>query len=382
MKKRHSVFYTLLRPLVSLFLRLTFGYRYRRAENLPENYIVLSNHATDYDVVLVGVAFRRQMYFVASEHIARWGWLYRVINYVFAPIVRYKGASAGGVVMDILRKTRKGKNVCIFAEGVRTWDGVTCPILPSTAQLCRAAGCGLVTFRITGGYFASPMWSGSPIRRGDLRGGVVHSFTKEEVAAMSEEELYRIINEDLYEDAYARQLEAPKKYRGRRLAEGLERLLYICPHCGAYDSFSSKGDTVTCRECGYALRYDVYGMLHGGEFTTVKELSDWQKTRVLEDVQQNIEYTTSYGELVTVDKHVVHPVTAGTISLTRERLKVGDMTFLLEDITDLAMHGQRAVVFTAGKTYYELLPKEGSNSLKFFLYYTTHLEIKQKERVG
>lgn len=42
------------------------------AEGLPENYIVLSNHVTDYDPLLVGVSFPGQMYFVASEHITRW----------------------------------------------------------------------------------------------------------------------------------------------------------------------------------------------------------------------------------------------------------------------------------------------------------------------
>lgn len=379
-RTRHAILYALIRPLVILYLWCTFGYRYRRARNLPENYIVLSNHATDYDVILVASAFRKQMYFVASEHIARWGWLYRVLDFVFAPIVRYKGASAGAVVMEVLRRTRKGKNVCIFAEGVRTWDGVTCPILPSTAQLCKAAGCGLVTFRITGGYFASPMWSGASKRRGELRGGVVRTFTKEEVAQMSEEELYRIICEDLSEDAYARQLASPKKYRGRRRAEHLESLMFLCPECNGNDTFSSKGDTVTCRACGHRLRYDEYGMLHGGKFRTLREFSDWQNTKVQEDAERGVTYRARNAELITVEKHKETHVTRGPVSLSAEQLTVGDVSFRLSEISDLAMHGQHAIVFTAGKTYYELLPNREENALRFFLLYRAIKSLKSENR--
>lgn len=382
MKRRHKVFYAILQPLVSLFLKIRFGYKFicNRRE-LPPNYIVLSNHATDYDVVLVGAALRRQMYFVASEHIARWGWLYRVLDFVFAPIVRYKGASAGGVVMDVLRRTRKGHSVCIFAEGVRTWDGVTCPILPSTAQLCRAAGCGLVTFHLSGGYFASPMWGGASVRRGELRGEVRHVLTKEQLRAMSDEEIYRLICEDLYEDAYARQLAEPKRYRSRKGAEHLERLLFRCPDCSATDSFVSKGDTVTCMVCDKEIRYDEYGMLHGSRFRTLKEFSDWQKTEVLSDLARGVSYTAADARLITVDKHTEAFVTSGPLSMSRDAVTVGELRFSMEEIVDLAMHGQRALVFTAGKTYYELLPSEESNALKFFLFWSALREQRLQEKV-
>lgn len=34
---------------------------------------------------------------------------------------------------------KKGENVCMFAEGVRTWDGVTCPIAETTGQMVKRA---------------------------------------------------------------------------------------------------------------------------------------------------------------------------------------------------------------------------------------------------
>jgi 1-acyl-sn-glycerol-3-phosphate acyltransferase len=95
------------------------------------------------------------MYFVGSEHISRWGRIYKLLQYCFAPIMRPKGALASTTVIEMLRKVRGGANVCLFAEGVRSWDGAPAPILPSTGKMVKSARCGLVTYRITGGYFVS-----------------------------------------------------------------------------------------------------------------------------------------------------------------------------------------------------------------------------------
>ena len=119
LNRKHIFFYKLLRPLVILFLKIRFNFRYEPAKNLPEKYIVLSNHATDYDMLLVASSFPRQMYFVGSEHIARWK-IYPLLKFAFAPIIRHKGAPATKAIMEMLRKVRQGANVCMFAEGVRT----------------------------------------------------------------------------------------------------------------------------------------------------------------------------------------------------------------------------------------------------------------------
>ena len=123
------------------------------------------------------------MYYVASEHIARWKHGFGLLNWALAPILRKKGTTAAATIIDILRKVRKGACVCMFAEGVRSWDGLTAPISPTTGGLVKAARCGLVTYRISGGYFASPMWSTKNTRRGYVHGRPVNVYTAEQIAA-------------------------------------------------------------------------------------------------------------------------------------------------------------------------------------------------------
>lgn len=368
LNKWHIFFYETFEPLVIWYLRLFFDYKCEKVPKKEENYIVLSNHVTDYDPIFVAASFRKQMYFVASEHIARWGWLYKLIDFLVAPIMRYKGTVAASTAIDILKKIKAGSNVCVFAEGVRTWDGVSSPILPSTAKLIKKAGCGLYTYRITGGYFASPMWSGSNTRRGPVYGAPVHYYSKEQLQNMSTEDIYDAIVTDLYEDAYERQMKEPQRYRGKNLAEGLESLMFICPSCKKKDAFISKGNIVKCKHCDLLYTYDEYGMLQGGDFKTVKEFADWQAGQIAEDVRENVAYTAKGATISTVKDHEEELVTSGELILSGEGLICGDFKVALADVSEIAMHGQRAIVFTAGKQYYELIPSKEANALKFYLY--------------
>ncbi len=376
MNKKHIFFWGLLRGPVALFLRMKFGYRYQRAEHLPAQYIALSNHVTDWDPLLVGVALRRQMYFVGSEHIARWKRAYKFIKYIFAPIMRPKGASAMAAVMSILRHIKKGGSVCLFPEGVRSWDGSPCPILPSTAKLVKKAGVGLVTFRITGGYFVSPMWSSS-LRRGKLRGAPVGIYTAEELAAMSEEEIYEIILKDLGEDAYLTQEKDPQPYRSKRGAENLEHFLVYCPHCGEQGALSSKGERLSCAACGHSWRFDEYGYLCDGEDKkSVAEHAERQRQRIAQDVERGKTFRVAGATVSTVVEHTEQVLSHGELTMDGEYICCGEVRVPLASITEFAMHGKFALVFSAGRDYYEIVPDEKENMIKFFLYFNEYSKVK------
>lgn len=367
MNKKHVVIYSLIRPVIKVFLRLKFGYTCKIAADLPETYIVLANHTTDYDPLFVGASFPRQMYFVGSEHIARWKIAYKLLKFGFAPIMRPKGTVAVSTTMDILRKIKSGANVCIFAEGARTWDGVTQPIVPSTGKTVKSARCGLVTYKIVGGYFASPNWSGKNTRRGYVHGEVVNIYTKEQLANMSVDEINAVIADDLYEDAYARQMADPKPYRGRCLAEDLENLLFLCPECGKVDTLRSHDDRVTCSDCGLTFRYDQYGMLQGAPFQTVREFAQWQREEVREAVKNRVVYTAPHATMIQVVNHQESVVGEGVVEMSSEMLRCGDMEIPLEKILGMSRHGKRALVLSTVDSYYEILVSEGANALKFLL---------------
>ncbi len=383
MKKRHSLLWRLLRPSVALFLKCKFGYKATIAKNLPDHYIVVSNHVTDYDPLFVAMSFPRQMYFVASEHISRWGKLYSLLKWGFEPILRPKGAIGASTVKNMFRKLKQGGNVALFAEGVRTWDGVTSPVHPSTVSLIKAAKCGLVTYKIVGGYFASPMWSSSKnTRKGSVRGAPVGVYTKEQLAAMSDEQIAHLLETDLHEDAYERQRKSPVRYRGKRLAQGLDKLLFICPSCHAHASFDTNDDTVRCKCCSLPFTYDEYGMLHGAPFDTVYDFSVWQKQQLDEDVAKGTVYTAEHTKLSAITTGDMTPVDEGPLAISSGSLTCGSTVFGLDQIPDMAMHGKDALVFSCNNEYYEITPVQECNVLRFLLYFQAYKNqsIQKKRR--
>lgn len=370
--KRHSFYWNFLHYPVELFVKLKFGYKYKKtkAKELPETYIVLSNHVTDFDPIFVGVSFQKQMYFVASEHVSRWGFLSKLLHHVFEPIIRYKGSTAASTVLEMIRKVKDGRCVCMFAEGARSWDGVTGYIQPATGKVIKSAKCALVTYRIEGGYFVSPNWSEGGIRKGRISGEIVNVYTKELIANMTVDEINRVINQDLYVDAYAHQLKEPAKYRGKQPAVRMENLLFICPKCGASDSIYSQKDIVGCRKCDMQFKYNEYAMLEGIPHKTVKELYAWQKGEIKKTaVDGNTVYTASNAVLQTVSKGKEAVVAQGKLALSKEKLICGDFEIPFETILDMAMHGRHALVFSTKEAYYELMPDETENALKFHLLY-------------
>lgn len=375
---KHQVIWSILRRLVYPYLKIKFGYTYEKAKDLPETYIVLSNHTTDFDPIFVAMSFPKFMHFVASEHVARWKFLSTLINFAFAPIWRYKGSVAASTVIDVFKKVKEKKNVALFAEGARTWDGITGPILPSTGKMVKKARCSLVTYKIVGGYFASPRWSQSNTRKGYVHGAPVNIYTQEQLEAMSVDEINEAINRDLYEDAYERQLQEPKKYTGKDLAKYMENLLFICPKCGKIDTIQTCDNKVTCSACDLSFTYTEYGMLEGSNFKTVKELADWQRLEVEKTSKSNVTYTASGSRMITVKKHEETLVAEGPMTLSRTSLVCGEMEIPLTEISDMSIHGRRGLVFTAQKQYYELVPSAEANALKFLWLYEEYTKQNAK----
>ena len=355
-----------------VFLYFKFGYTFKVAKNLPQNFIVLSNHNTDFDPLFLGVSFKDSMRFVASEHISRWKHAFKFVNHIFSPIMRPKGTNAASTVKEMLRALRGGENVCMFAEGARSWNGVTAPILPANGKLVKSSKCALVTYKIIGGYFVSPMWSKGGTRKGKIHGEVVNIYSAEQIASMSVSQINEIINHDLYEDAYDTQTKIESKYKGKQLAVKLESMLFKCPVCGAIDALSSHKNIVSCRECNATFTYDEYGYVKGINYRNTKELFSWLKFEAEKDAKSNTAYTCENACMISVSNHSETHVDNGDLSLSRELLKCGDTIIDISEIDDFAMHGRQALVFSTKDNYYEVIVSEEYSALKFYMLFQAY----------
>lgn len=354
------------RAITKGFLRWRFAYSYQEVDLGTGPCIVLANHTTDYDPLLIGAAFQKHLTFVASEHVFRKGIASRVLNGLFHPISRMKGTTDATAGMAILRALRNGKSICMFAEGNRSFNGVTGPVFPATGKLCRISGAELITYRIEGGYLTSPRWA-KTLRRGKMTGHVVERYSAETLQSISAQEVNDRINRDLYEDAFSRQIPDPIPFSGRRLAEGIERAFYLCPRCREIGGIRSKGNRFFCG-CGMSAEYTEYGFLDGEgfPFRTVLEWDKWQTEQMQKLVLSIGENETAFEDPeVKLQKlseaHTTEQVDHGLASMGKERLQIGKTVIPIRNVSSMAVVGPSKVVFCNEGQYYEIGNTKGNS---------------------
>ncbi len=361
-EKRHIRTYLFLAAALSGIIQAFFHFKSEHAPAVKDAYLVLANHNTDFDPLLIATSFRqRHMYFVASEHVYRAGFWSTLLKRYFAPIARRKGDTDANAAMHILRRLKKGHSVCLFAEGDRSWTGETGAIHPSTAKLVKAAGATLITYRLEGGYFTSPRWSSS-LRKGRMRGEVVNVYTPERIREMATHEVHAAISGDIYENAYARQQRAAVAFSGRNLAKDIETALYLCPVCGKIGGLHPKGDEFFCDACATAGAYTEFGLLTGDfPYDTILDWDRYQKEKLQEMTQGSqpeapIFQDDGFTLLALNADHSEEQLARGELSMSRRALCCGGREFLVADIAQMSMFGRMRLVFVANGGYYELRP--------------------------
>ncbi|MBR7019450.1 MAG: 1-acyl-sn-glycerol-3-phosphate acyltransferase [Lachnospiraceae bacterium] len=270
--RRYRFAFAFFRFFMTPFIKLKFRYRYDSLKKIKGPYLLLANHNMEMDPILLGIAARRQAFFVASEHIARKGFGTWFLMRYFHPILHRKGKDGARSVMTILKTLRSGSSVTLFPEGNRSFDGVTCPIPEATGKMAKHAGVPVITYRFEGGYLSQPRFS-LTLRKGRVTGHLVRVYQPEELKAMTDEQVIEAIAADLREDAYETQEREKIAFKGKKLARGIESTLYRCPKCGRFGTLQSDDKTVRC-DCGYEAEYDVYGYV-GGE--TMRDLNASQR---------------------------------------------------------------------------------------------------------
>lgn len=400
---------TIFGPGLKWFFRLkSTVFKGDAGQKIAENFMVISNHCTSYDPVMIALSFPQHMYFVAGNHVFKSGVWSRLLSYCFAPIGRQKSQSATAAIVESMKCLRAGFNVCIFAEGNCSYNGQTSPILPSTGKMIKKSGCGLVTYHFEGGYFMAPRWS-LHRRRGPIKGYPVSYLTAAELADMSVEEINAVIQKDLWEDAFARQDTEHNKYKGRLLAEALETLLYICPKCHRISTMESHDDILSC-SCGLKVRYDVYGFLHDEtkdnrdgcfyEFPvtyksgiTITEWDNYQRDALFHLADRTPEDAVLFRDAhITLYKSNTAeeriPLSAGTLSMSAKEIRLvpedsgtSPYIFPLDAVIGFTTCNRSGLIFMFDKVCYELRAKHKFCALKYFDLYN-HLQRKHGTFTG
>jgi 1-acyl-sn-glycerol-3-phosphate acyltransferase len=179
--------YSLCRLVCWTVCKSLFRFRYVGCENVPAvgPLLVVSNHQSHLDPVLIGVASPRQVGALAraSLFVGLFGWLIRSFGAV--PVER--GSATGGI-RALLGMLRAGEAAIVFPEGTRTQDGKLQPFQSGFAAIARRGGATIVPTTINGAFAALPRGAVLPRPR-----QVTLSFHEpippDEIARLTDDEL-------------------------------------------------------------------------------------------------------------------------------------------------------------------------------------------------
>ena len=141
-----------------------FSLRTEGSLNVPANgpVLLLANHQSFIDPILVGLAARRHLRYLARKTLFgnnAFTWFIESLN---ALPVNQEGFARDGLqsIIDLLKH---GQAVTVFPEGERTLTGNMNPFRPGVHLVLRRAECQIVPVGIAGAYDAWPRWRPYPI---------------------------------------------------------------------------------------------------------------------------------------------------------------------------------------------------------------------------
>jgi 1-acyl-sn-glycerol-3-phosphate acyltransferase len=183
------LWYDLLQLVCQLTAVVAFRIRARGQHRFPAagGVLVLSNHQSNLDPVLVGISVPRRLNYLARETLfgfAPFRWLIRSLDAI--PIDRDGFGLAG--IKETLRRLKRGEAVLVFPEGTRSSDGEIAPLKPGLCAIARRSGAALVPVAIEGAYAAWPRRRKLP-RRSTIRVEIGPPITPAEVATMDDDAL-------------------------------------------------------------------------------------------------------------------------------------------------------------------------------------------------
>ena len=277
---RHKILISTVGKIVLYFFKKKFNIEAEKVPLKPP-YLALANHTSDYEGLFIAQSLTPPFHFVMSDHVASLPIIGKLADFSVAPIpMNMSGKMELGTLRDIFSVLKQKASVCIFQEGNKSCAGENLYTEESIAKLVKKAKVPLVLFKTEGGYFSNPRWANQPVRKGKVSIKIAKILSVEEIADLSQKELYDTIVTATTVNAYELQDKNPIAYRGKKLAEGFEHIFYMCPHCNSLASLISHDNSITCTQCHSKWLYTEQCYLEGPYFHRLNDWDAWQKEQI------------------------------------------------------------------------------------------------------
>lgn len=395
MNKQSLKTYRFAQFLSSVIAKVVFRNKHLRNEIKGKKgpMVIIANHQAALDFVTLIGATKEMQTFVVSDSFYNTLPLKKQMDQI--GVISKQQFQTSVKEISMMRKTVKnGGILTLFPAGLMCEDGISTPIPHTTYEFLQWLDADVYVARIYGTYFCTPKWSGK-IRPGKTYTDIYKILDRDELQKMSVEEVKSKVDDALLFDAYREQEKHLVKYLGGQNIEGLENVLYMCPHCKSEFTIRSKNKTTLyCEKCGFEHSSDKYGFLHntGNVGEEIRYVSDWSKL-IYNQVKSDIEAgrlcelsAKATVQTINYEKHKYETVGYADVTLTKEKFIIsGNINGNDEQIEVPILHFA-SLPFKPGcrieiqhnKTSYRCVLDDGKLAIKFINMVKAYYEMNQK----
>jgi len=252
--------------------------------------LILMNHSSFTDMKLAfGIFYPRRLGIVTSVD---------AMSGILGVLMRFLGCTPTHkyvtdmtLIRDLEFMLKKNKtSVLMYPEAGYSFDGRTTALPRKMGVLMKKLGVPVVTVITEGAFARDPLYNMLQIRDVKVSAKVKCLATAEEVREKSVAELDKLLDEAFSFDNFAWQRDNKVSIDVPFRADGLHRILYKCPNCGAESRMEGKGIHLTCHSCGKKWEMDEYGQMSacGGEteYSHIPDWYSWQRECVRKELEE------------------------------------------------------------------------------------------------
>ncbi len=252
--------------------------------------LILMNHSSFIDLKIVSRIFFPRRYGIVCTSDGFVGGFMPLLMRLIGCIPTQKFVTDVSLIKDMEYLLKKKKcSVLMYPEASYSFDGTATPLPRKMGVLLKKLNVPVVTVITQGAFARDPLYNGLQKRKVDVSAQVKLLVTAEQIKSMTVAQLDALLDNvfsfDNFKDQQERGIVINEPFR----ADGLNRILYRCPHCATEGKTEGKGTTLTCHICGKVYELTELGALKAldGEsaFTHIPDWYRWQRQQVAKDLQ-------------------------------------------------------------------------------------------------
>ena len=333
-KKPNFFFRSLIRVLSAFgMMGAHFTYSMEGMDKIGkgEPCLILMNHSCFLDLMIASRIFYPRDYCIictSDGFVGMHGWMEKLMRAIGC-VPTQKFVTDLRLVQDLeyCVKTLK-TSVLMYPEASYSFDGTATPLPRKMGVLLKKLGVSVVMVETFGAFSRNPLYNELKVRKSvPVSARVRCLYTKEEVREKTVKELSDGLDAAFGFDHFRWQREQGLRIREPFRADGLHRILYKCPHCGAEGEMTGKGTTLKCAHCGKTWELTELGQMRATEGETeyphIPDWYAWEREQVRRELLEgSYRLDTEVDIAVLADFNYIYKVGRGRLIQSREGFRL------------------------------------------------------------